>query len=99
MTCIWSKCVDTSFHIHSTQNSQQNNRMKFRLNPRRFSLFSKYANNRPRTGTSHIIGQNLWAKFGVTQRFANHFFVKGPEAPMFTGPGDNYETRCLGKQD
>ena len=73
--------------------------MKFRLNPCRISLFSKYANNRPGTGTSHIIGQNLWAKFGVTQRFANLFCGKGPEAPLVTGPEDNYETRCLGKQD
>ena len=59
-----------------------------------FLVFQKrglrYANNRPGTGTSHIIGQNLWAKFGVTQRFDNIFFllsmVKGPEAPIFTGP-------------
>ena len=24
LTCIWSKCVDTSFHGHSSQNPQQN---------------------------------------------------------------------------
>ena len=45
-----------------------------------------------RTGTSHIIGQNLLAKFGVTQtvnaKFCEFFFVKGPEAPS-TGLGDN----------
>ena len=61
-----------------------------------FLVFQKrglrYANNRPGTGTSHIIGQNLLAKFGVTQtvnaKFCEFFFVKGPEAPS-TGLGDN----------
>ena len=89
LTCIWSKCVDTSFHGHyASQTPQQN--------PCRISDFSKkwlrYGNNRPGTGTSHIIGQNLLANFGVTQtvnaKFCDFFFVKGPEAPS-TGLEDN----------
>ena len=94
LTRVWSKCVDTSFHGHSSQTPQQN--------PCRISHFSKkqlrYANNRPGTGTSHIIGQNLWAKFGVTQSFAlkglKHHgknvsqFLLSMEAPS-TWPGDN----------
>ena len=38
-----------------------------------FKKWLRYSNNRPGTGTSHIIGQNFWAKFGVTQSFANFF--------------------------
>ena len=61
-----------------------------------FLIFEKkrlrYGNNRPGTGTSHIIGQNLLANFGVTQtvnaKFCDFFFVKGPEAPS-TGLEDN----------
>ena len=67
-----------------------------------FLVFQKrglrYANNRPGTGTSHIIGQNLWAKFGVTQSFAlkglKHHgtnvsqFLLSMETPS-TWPGDN----------
>ena len=76
LTCIWSKCVDTSFHGRSSQTPQQN--------PCRISHLSKtwlrYANNRPGTGTSHIIMQNLWAKFGVTQtvnaKFCTFFSLK-----------------------
>ena len=71
LTCIWSKSVDTSLHGHSSQTPQQNH-------CRISKTWLRYANNRPGTGTSHIIGQNLLAKFGVTQtvnaKFCEFFF-------------------------
>ena len=75
-------------------------------NASRISSFSKkslrYANNRPGTGTSHIIGQNvgqIWSLNLEKRKVLRIFFVKGPEAPFFTGQGDNLWVSMLTKQD
>ena len=84
MTCIWSKCVDTSLHGHSWQTPQQNH-------CRISKTWLRYANNRPGTGTSHIIGRNLLAKFGVTQtvnaKFCEFFSSKVLKLHRRTGRG------------
>ena len=84
LTCIWSKCVDTSLHGHSSQTPQQ-------THCRISKTWLRYANNRPGTGTSHIIGRNLLAKFGVTQtvnaKFCEFFSSKVLKLHRRTGRG------------